>query len=79
MSLIIWKRVSDIKLISRNKARKLFYVGGEVYALPSKVNINNMYIQSVRFIGDNFEKVENAFRYYNCNKELGINIKYYRN
>ena len=72
----------EIIYVSRNKARKAFVEGKKVGMSPSKVNPFSYFGECfnhpiMRGDGDTFERIENAFLYYNCNKETGRKIRYF--
>lgn len=69
--------------ISKRVAKELFNAGTEIAVLPSKLNPNSVWGKSyVSWMTSNgeenaFDKLCNAVRYYNCNKELGMGLAYY--
>lgn len=69
--------------ISKAMARKLFNNGTPVYILPCKVRLDNAWFKPAMINRNNldnesFEKIVNAFEYYNCNyNELGKYASYY--
>lgn len=69
-----------MKRIPKVEARKLFNAGKTVYLLPSKVGTDSMWVKPHGVNNrdeQDFEKVINAYRYYNCNIELGRGLHYY--
>lgn len=70
----------ELRKVYKQTAKKAYNEGKEVYLLPSKVPLGNSYIFPVRICktdGQEFEKLVNAFEYYNCNKEVGTYASYY--
>jgi hypothetical protein len=69
--------------VSKSVAENKFNGGAEIAVIPSKVNPTSVwgktYLSWMRTNGepDAFEKLCNAVRYYNCNKELGMGLAYY--
>lgn len=66
-----------------NTARKLFDNGDTVYLLPNKVKLGNAWIMPFAVSqdtaeGHSFDNIINAYSYYNCNKEVGNGISYYK-
>ena len=74
----------NMKKCNAQKARRLYYEGKNIYIIPSKVRIPNMWIDFFQMNvkdqeneKDDFQKRLNAFSYYNCNNELGNRIHFY--
>ena len=66
--------------ISKADARKKFAEGKTIYLTASKIRLGNMWVQPVAVDNSEsreFEKVLDAFRYYNCNTECGLGVRYY--
>lgn len=68
-----------MKRISMTVARRLFNKGTEIYMLPSKVAVENIWILPTNLHkGDSsFDAQVNAYRYYNCSAETGNRIHFY--
>ena len=69
-----WKEVSKAKAVS------LFNNGQKVYALTSKLNPENMWMKPSLISSEwetSIDGFVNAYRYYNCNKECGMGVKFY--
>ncbi len=68
-----------MKRISMTTARRLFNKGVEIYMLPSKTAVGNIWILPVNLHkGDSsFDAQVNAYRYYNCSVETGNRIHFY--
>lgn len=68
-----------MKRISMATARRLFNKGIEIYMLPSKVAVENIWILPANLHkGDSsFDVQVNAYRYYNCSAETGNRIHFY--
>lgn len=72
-----------MKKVNKTQARKLFNKGVTLFLLPSKVGFNNCWISPYRLnINEcenekDFDKIVNAYSYYNCNTDLGKIISYY--
>lgn len=71
------------KRINKAMARRLFNNGTPVYILPCKVRLDNAWFKPAMINRNNldnesFEKIINAFEYYNCSyNELGKYASYY--
>ena len=64
-------------------ARKLFDAGKTVYLLPNKVRLGNPWIlpfavNKNNSQGHSLENVLDSYSYYNCNKETGNGIAFYK-
>lgn len=68
------------------KARNMFNEGIAIYLLPNKVvpNKNNMWVQPAEVKASSskedlqeFDKIVNMFKIYNCNSELGYRVHFY--
>ena len=68
-----------MKRISMATARRLFNNGVEIYMLPSKVTVGNIWILPANpHKGDSsFEAHVNEYRYYNCSAETGKRVHFY--
>ena len=67
--------------ITAPTAKKMFANGETVYLLPNKVRLGNAWIPPFAINdadGITFDKHINAYKYYNCNKETGNGIAYYK-
>ncbi len=62
-------------------AERLFNKGTPVYLCPSKAKphdgVFSLAVKIEPENGSDFEKLVNAFRYYNCNSETGKNVSFY--
>lgn len=68
------------KKINKAQARKIFNNFGTVYLLPSNMSTESNWGFPYGINQDEeltFEGAVNAFRYYNCNNELGRNVHYF--
>lgn len=78
------------KRVRKNVARRLFNEGVKIYLLPCKIReefISKSTDPFCLFVVETsldeedetktFDKVVNAFEYYNCNSEAGYYAKYY--
>lgn len=70
-----WNRVSRVK------AKKAFESGQTILIAPVNANMDYMFqlwcdVNKSRG-WDSFEQMENNFRWYNCNRELGMYPKYF--
>lgn len=71
------------KRINKAMARKEYNNGNSVYILPCKVRLDNAWFKPAMINRNNldnesFEKIINAFEYYNCSyNELGKYASYY--
>ena len=70
-----------MKRISMATARRLFNNGVEIYMLPSKAVIRNIWILPIGIHQDeiSFEAHVNEYRYYNCSAETGERVHFYIN
>ena len=68
-----------MKRISMAAARRLFNKGIEIYMLPSKSVIGNIWILPIGIHQDglSFEAHVNEYRYYNCSAETGKRVHFY--
>ena len=68
--------------VNRKTARRLYEAGKTIYLLPCKMRIDNHWTEpapaNIETDGHgNFEKLENAYSYYNCNNEVGRYIAFF--
>lgn len=69
--------------ISKQKARKIYEQGGTVYALPHKLNPENLYYPPFEWKKTikcpySFDELNSSCVWYNCNyDELGHYLSYY--
>lgn len=70
-----------MKRISMTAARRLFNNGVEIYMLPSKAVIGNIWILPIGIHQDeiSFEAHVNEYRYYNCSAGTGKRVHFYIN
>ena len=68
-----------MKRISMAAARRLFNNGVEIYMLPSKSVIGNIWILPIGIHQDgiSFDAQVNIYRYYNCSAETGKRVHFY--
>ena len=75
--------------INKSKARKLYNSGKTIAVLPSKMPVNNVWMNPMfmtkeniesnpHFDGSNFDQIINSYEYYNCNNQLGKVCAYYQ-
>lgn len=74
---------SNLVKITINTARKLFDAGETVYLLPNKVRLGNAWIfpfavNTNNSSGHSFDNIINSYSYYNCNKEVGNSVAFYK-
>jgi hypothetical protein len=74
----------SVQRITKRKAEQLYNYGFDVLFIPCNLNPENNFYnlgiwENVNLSGqyDNFEKLVNAFTYYNCNSETGKYIAFY--
>ena len=75
-----------MRKITKAEAKKRYNKGEKIYLNPSKMRVNSFWWSAPSFTkrdeiergndGD-FEKLVNAFWYYNCNSEMGKVVHYY--
>ena len=75
--------------ITKKEAELLYSNGKEIYLNPSKMNPNGVWHKAMkvsREISENaiyeattFISLVNNYRYYNCNKEMGLVVNFYKN
>ncbi len=68
--------------INKVQARKQYNAGGTVYVLPCKVRFDNMWIAPFQMNrehlqDEDFDKVINAYEFYNCMSETGRRSAFY--
>ena len=67
--------------ITSNTAKKMFANGETIYLLPSKVRLGNAWILPFAISdaeGRTFDQYVNEYKYYNCNKETGTAVAFYK-
>jgi hypothetical protein len=74
--------------ITKAKAKKLYDNGIDIYLNPSKMNPNGVwhkamkvskpYFESTIYDAPTFEQLVNNYNYYNCNKEMGLVVHFYK-
>ena len=80
------------KIKSITTAKKLFEAGHKIRIVPNKINPNNMWglcvdikkidsvpieaIYDINYYND-FNRIVNDFRYYNCSNETGLYCSFY--
>ena len=74
------------KKVTKRTAQKLYNAGTTVYILPCKASVKSMWfspypinINDVCNDGVDFQKLVNAFEFYNCNNETGKYTAFYVN
>lgn len=72
--------------VNKTKAERLFNEGMEVFLLPCNANPNSVWIslcpvkkddKSFYSVVESFNSVVNGYRYYNCNRKLGLYVVYF--
>lgn len=69
-----------MRKVNVNTARKMFDAENTVYLLPNKVRLGSVWIQPCAIDNkceESFDSHVNAYRYYNCNNEVGNSVAYY--
>ena len=70
--------------LTKKQARGLYNKGIEVLFVPSKMHPKNLWGLSIKACinqaaGETlFDDFLNAFRYYNCSKETGLRVSFYK-
>lgn len=77
------KETPELVKTTITTARKLFDAGETVYILPNKVRLGNPWIlpfavNKNNSQGHSLENVLDSYSYYNCNKETGNGIAFYK-
>jgi hypothetical protein len=77
-----------MKKITKLEANKIYDSGKEIYLNPSKMNPNGVWHKAMKIskeISENaiyeattFINLVNSYRYYNCNKEMGLVVTFYK-
>jgi hypothetical protein len=77
-----------MRKITKSEAKKLYNDNKEIYLNPSKMNPNGVWHKAMKTskeISENiisdaptFEQLVNNYRYYNCNKEMGLVVHFYK-
>lgn len=65
--------------VNKTKAERLFNEGTEIFLLPCNANPNSVWISlcPVKKDDESFNSVVNGYKYYNCNRELGLYVVYF--
>ena len=69
-----------MKRVNKSVARKLFNLGKDIFMIPCKANPHSPWTGFAvinNSEGDVFDKIVNAYEYYNCNSEMGYYPHYY--
>ena len=79
-----------MKKITKNQAWEKFKKGKTIYLLPSKANLNSIWVSPYSLTKQSYEEnsiyenlfdffncMLNAYSYYNCNSETGKRIAFY--
>lgn len=66
--------------ITKAQARKMHEHGEQVYILPNKANPNSTWWRPLPAIPTDieFDKFINEYRFYNCNKDVGMDTTFYK-
>jgi hypothetical protein len=74
--------------ITKAQARKLFEKGEDIYLNPSKMRPNGVWHQALKtnkevltnklYTTPSFDALVNEYRYYNCTKETGLTVHFYK-
>lgn len=74
--------------ITKAQARKLFEKGENIYLNPSKMRPNGVWHQALKtnkevltnklYTTPSFDILVNEYRYYNCTKETGLTVHFYK-
>jgi len=77
-----------MKKITKIQAEKLYNNGDEIYLNPSKMNPNGIWHKAMKtsleisknaiYEPTTFTNLVNSYRYYNCNKEMGLVVHFYK-
>jgi hypothetical protein len=77
-----------MRKITRAEAKKLYEGGKSIYLNPSKMNPKGVWHQAMKVskaslnnkLSDapNFENLVNEYRYYNCSRETGLLVHFYK-
>jgi hypothetical protein len=77
-----------MRKITKSEAKKLYNDNKEIYLNPSKMNPNGVWHKAMKTskeISENiisdaptFEQLVNNYHYYNCNKEMGLVVHFYK-
>ena len=75
--------------ITKAEAKKLYDEGKEIYLNPSKMRIKSVWHEALKvsksilendvYNHPTFEQLTNNYKYYNCNKEMGLVLHFYKN
>ena len=74
---------TNLVKITNKTARKLFDAGETIFLLPNKVRLGNAWIfpfavNSNNSGGHSFDNIIDSYSYYNCNKEVGNSVAFYK-
>ncbi len=77
-----------MKKITKAEAKKLYESGKSIYLNPSKMRPNGVWHQAMKVSkasldnklshAPSFDKLVNEYHYYNCNKEMGLVVHFYK-
>lgn len=74
--------MQNLKRISKSQARYWFNKGADIYLNPSKMRLGGNWNMCHSFNKcpdtPDFDKLNNAYHYYNCTKETGRVIHFYK-
>ncbi len=72
----------DYQKISRREALKMYLEGQSFLLAPSKISPRSFMAITCEGVTDrtkeDFTRMENSFRYYNCNPEAGMAVRYWK-
>lgn len=63
--------------VQKRTAKKLYHAGGTVYACACLINPHGCIGAVALPIGEDWDRLINAFIYYNCNPECGKYLAFY--
>jgi hypothetical protein len=74
--------------IKKSEAKKMYDEGKEIYLNPSKMKFKSIWHEALKVSKSimqkcydkevNFQQLTDSYHYYNCNKETGMIIHYYK-
>jgi len=72
-----------MRKITKPQARKLYDSGKSIYLNSSKMRLNSMWSSPMKVSkrstsGRKFEALVNEFKYYNCSRETGLAVHFYK-
>lgn len=72
-----------VEKITKRIAKRIYEDGGEVYLHPSNMPFDSMWMLPLNISlyscdGADFDAILNEYRYYNCDKERGRYIHFFR-